>query len=160
MKPIPRLSRALRAFSHLSKSTDNLDLAHHLAALQKKRQFNQQKSVHPVLLISTFILLTFSFFRVTWSSLAKYFEKKDKVLLNSLRQLAKKIVGDESSGKLVDECAIELFLFFLDKDGILISMKEVKELQKNYGAVDLSLAKEISKVSRNVTKGYISQNSL
>jgi len=51
MKPIPRLSRALRAFSHLSKSTDNLDLAQHLAALQKKRQFDQQKYANQVLFI-------------------------------------------------------------------------------------------------------------
>ena len=89
--------------------------------------------------------------RITWSFLARQLEKKNKpgevkVLLNSLRLVAKKLVGDESSGQIVEECALQLFLFFIGKDLSVISPKDVNELKKNYGAVDSSLAKEISKV--------------
>ena len=87
--------------------------------------------------------------RITWRFLVKELEKTGKpsevkAFLNPLRQVAKKIVGDESTEMLVEDCAIQLFLFFLDKDEI--SMKDVGKLKKISGKIDLSFAKEILKV--------------
>ena len=73
-----------------------------------------------------------------------------------MKQLSKKIVGDESSAKLIEECALELFLFFLEKDSTLISAKDVNEMKRNYGAIDLPLAKEIAKVSENIERKHVS----
>ena len=81
--------------------------------------------------------------------LEKYSKNSSEVrtLLNPLSQIAKKVVGDESSGQLLEECAIWLLLFFLDKENV--GPKDVTHLKANFGNADLALAKNILKVYEN-----------
>lgn len=86
--------------------------------------------------------------RVTWMRLVTQLEKSGKksaeirALLNPLRQVAVKVVGDESGTHIVDECAISLLLYFLDKEVIPKTLPSL-----GFDRVDPSVAKEALKVS-------------
>ena len=70
-----------------------------------------------------------------------------RTILNPLFQLAKKLVGDETSGQVIEECAIWLLIFFLDKHDV--SHKDVAQLKASLPSIDMSTSKEILKVINN-----------
>lgn len=88
------------------------------------------------------------FHRITWISLVGKLEKSGKntadirTLLNPLRQVAQKVVGDECGSQVVEDCAIGLLLYFLEKEDV--TSKNLSSL--GFGIIDLSLGKEALKV--------------
>lgn len=94
-------------------------------------------------------------FRITWSALVKEFEKVFKntseirTLLNPLCQVAKKLAGDEHSEEVVEECAVWLLCFFLEKEDVCT--KDVVHLKTSFCSIDLPLAKEVHKVNSLLT---------
>nr|CAH0109762.1 unnamed protein product [Daphnia galeata] len=135
MKPTPRLSRALRAFTNLGSPTCGklADTSScHLSELRIKHQEENNK--------------------ITWISLVGKLEKSGKntadirTLLNPLRQVAQKVVGDECGSQVVEDCAIGLLLYFLEKEDV--TSKNLSSL--GFGIIDLSLGKEALKNVRNL----------
>ena len=60
-----------------------------------------------------------------------------RALLNPLRQVADKVVGDESGAQLVEDCAICLLLHFLEMEDV--TSKNLTSL--GFGTIDLSLGR-------------------
>ena len=84
---------------------------------------------------------------MSWSELVVRLEKlkkENRALINSLRQSAKSLIGDESSIQAVEECAVFLFLQFVEIQEV--TLRDVNALKKQFGKGDLSLAKKIQKV--------------
>ena len=65
-----------------------------------------------------------------------------RALLNPLRQVAHKVIGDECGAQVVEGCAISLLLYFLEKEDV--TSKNLSSL--GFGIIDLSLGKEALKV--------------
>ena len=66
--------------------------------------------------------------------------------LNSLRMAAKGLIGDESPGPVIEEGAVQLFLFFVDIGQL--SQADVTRLKGSFANVDLASAKKIHQVNR------------
>lgn len=85
--------------------------------------------------------------RCSWANLTRKLENSGRnpteirTLLNPLRQLAARIVGDESGSHVIEDCALCLLLYFLDKEDV--TSKDLSCL--GFGIVDLSIAKEVLK---------------